>query len=53
MVESETQARRPHQEIYGFVLYLGSFIVFAAYLIWAYVPDHVLLRLGIAYYPDK
>jgi hypothetical protein len=56
MTEHETQtgqAKQPQQEIYGFVLYLGSFIVFVAYLLWAYVPDPVLNRLGIAYYPDK
>ena len=52
--EAQTaQAKQPQQEIYGFILYLGSFIVLVAYLLWAYVPDPVLHRLGIAYYPDK
>lgn len=25
----------------------------AFFLLWAYVPEHVLHQLGITYYPDK
>jgi hypothetical protein len=40
-------------EVHGFVLYLASFVLFALYLLWAFVPDAVLHQLGLTYYPDK
>ncbi|KAI7899846.1 PIG-P-domain-containing protein [Cokeromyces recurvatus] len=43
----------PAYEYYGFVMYLSSFVAFGIYLIWAYVPDEILHRLGITYYPSR
>jgi len=40
-------------EIYGFVGWIGSFILYFLYLIWAFVPDSILHKLGIYYYPSK
>lgn len=39
-------SKTPTYEYYGFVLYLLSFIVFGAYLGWAYLPDSVLHQFG-------
>lgn len=40
-------------EIYGFVAWIGTFILYSLYLIWAFVPDTLLHKLGIYYYPSK
>ncbi|CAG8795459.1 31460_t:CDS:2, partial [Gigaspora margarita] len=48
-----TLSKTPTYEYYGFVLYLLSFIAFAIYLLWAYLPKEVLESLGITYYPDR
>lgn len=40
-------------EIYGFVGWIGSFILYSLYLIWAFVPDSLLHKLEIYYYPSK
>ncbi len=40
-------------EIYGFVLWITSFIVYVITLMWALVPNEYLHQLGITYYPDK
>ena len=40
-------------EIYGFVGWIGTFILYSLYLIWAFVPDSILHKLGIYYYPSK
>ncbi|RIA94172.1 PIG-P-domain-containing protein [Glomus cerebriforme] len=48
-----TLTKTPTYEYYGFVLYLSSFIAFVIYLLWAYLPDEILISLGITYYPDR
>ncbi|KAI8087790.1 PIG-P-domain-containing protein [Gilbertella persicaria] len=48
-----TTNKTPAYEYYGFVMYLSSFVAFGIYLIWAYVPDQILHRLGITYYPSR
>ncbi|POG65873.1 uncharacterized protein OCT59_011827 [Rhizophagus irregularis] len=48
-----TLTKTPTYEYYGFALYLLSFIAFVIYLLWAYLPDEVLISLGITYYPDR
>lgn len=40
-------------EVYGFVLWLSSFVLLALYLLWAFVPDAALHRLGWTYYPSR
>ncbi|KAI9481493.1 MAG: PIG-P-domain-containing protein [Benjaminiella poitrasii] len=45
--------KTPAYEYYGFVMYLSSFVAFVIYLIWSYVPDEILHRLGITYYPNR
>eukprot|EP00919_Chromeraceae_sp_WS-2016_P012863 GHVR01030122.1.p1 GENE.GHVR01030122.1~~GHVR01030122.1.p1 ORF type:complete len:121 (-),score=9.28 GHVR01030122.1:260-622(-) len=40
-------------EVYGFVFWILSFILYGLYLIWAFVPDDVLHGIGISYYPSK
>lgn len=40
-------------EIYGFVGWVSSFIIFFLYIIWAFVPDSTLHKYEIYYYPDK
>ena len=27
--------------------------MYVVYLVWAYTPEDVLVRLGVTYYPDK
>lgn len=43
----------PERGIYGFVLYLTSYVCFAIYLIWAYVPTPYLHAVGLYYWPHK
>ena len=41
-------------EFYGFFLYIASFLLLIAYLIWTLVPDKLLQNVFcIAYYPAK
>ena len=40
-------------EIYGFLVWILSPILFLVFLIWAYVPERVLIDLGIYYVPNK
>ena len=40
-------------EVYGFVSWICTFVLFLMYLIWAFVPDEILHHWGITYYPNK
>ena len=40
-------------EFYGFALYLISFVVFLAFILWAYLPDSFWERFGITYHIDR
>jgi len=37
----------------GFVTYLLAYPIAAAYVAWAYFPEHILRSAGITYYPPK
>ncbi|GAA6027128.1 hypothetical protein JCM8097_002414 [Rhodosporidiobolus ruineniae] len=43
----------PTVESQGFVLYIGSAVAYAAYLLWAFVPGAWLERAGIEWYPSQ
>ncbi|KAI9725988.1 MAG: hypothetical protein M1828_002316 [Chrysothrix sp. TS-e1954] len=43
----------PTYEYYGFVLHLGSSLVFGLFLLWSYLPTPFLHQLGLYYYPDR
>lgn len=40
-------------ELYGFFAWNLSSLLFLVFLIWAYVPEHILLKWGIYYMPSK
>ncbi|KAI8058196.1 PIG-P, partial [Syncephalis plumigaleata] len=40
-------------EYYGFAVYLISAILSVLFGLWAYLPDHLLISAGIAYFPSK
>lgn len=43
----------PSRATTGFVLYLGSSVMFVVYLVWAIVPDPILHYFGLTYLPQK
>eukprot|EP01053_Blabericola_migrator_P011443 Blabericola_migrator_1__11442@NODE_67_length_15652_cov_76_134937_g60_i0_p11_GENE_NODE_67_length_15652_cov_76_134937_g60_i0NODE_67_length_15652_cov_76_134937_g60_i0_p11_ORF_typecomplete_len155_score23_92PIGP/PF08510_12/2_1e24DUF3302/PF11742_8/0_00082DUF3302/PF11742_8/4_9e03DUF3302/PF11742_8/8_2e03CCSMST1/PF15013_6/0_013FixQ/PF05545_11/0_048DPM2/PF07297_12/0_041HRG/PF16954_5/0_2_NODE_67_length_15652_cov_76_134937_g60_i01316813632 len=47
------QKQETSVEVYGFVSFLLSHVVFVIYLIWAFIPDKVLEQYGITHYPTK
>jgi phosphatidylinositol N-acetylglucosaminyltransferase subunit P len=48
-----SKKKGPKAEVYGFVIWFSSFILFIFWLIWACVPDEILHKLHITFYPDK
>ncbi|WPK25397.1 hypothetical protein PUMCH_002710 [Australozyma saopauloensis] len=42
-----------YAEYKGFFIYVSSAVALIFYILWILVPDLVLLKLGISYYPDK
>mmetsp|Transcript_41001 Transcript_41001/g.131102 ORF Transcript_41001/g.131102 Transcript_41001/m.131102 type:complete len:96 (-) Transcript_41001:154-441(-) len=52
---SPTSGRRGARpaEVYGFVGWVTSVVLFVVYLTWAYLPEPVLVQLGFVYYPSN
>ena len=40
-------------EVYGFVLFLFTFVSYAIYIVWAFLPEDTLHSIGFTYYPSK
>jgi phosphatidylinositol glycan class P protein len=40
-------------EAYGFVLWMTTFVIYIVFALWAYLPEHMLIGLGVTYYPSK
>lgn len=40
-------------EVYGFVAWVTSGVLYFLYLLWAFLPNAWLEAVGITYYPDK
>ncbi|KAJ1925036.1 hypothetical protein IWQ60_004817 [Tieghemiomyces parasiticus] len=47
------EPKTPKYEIYGFFIYIMSYLGFALFVVWAYVPDVILHSIGIQYYPSR
>ncbi|CEP01924.1 PIG-P domain-containing protein [Plasmodiophora brassicae] len=40
-------------EVAGFVLWIASYVSFVLFLLWAFIPERILHRAGVYYYPSK
>ncbi|TRM62244.1 PIG-P [Schizophyllum amplum] len=40
-------------EFYGFVAWTSTYLLFGLYLLWALLPDALIIRLGIDWYPSR
>jgi hypothetical protein len=41
-----SNARPNSTEVYGFVLWISTFVAFAGFILWAYLPESTLIDLG-------
>jgi len=53
MSEEASPAPTPGRCIYGYVLFLASNFALFLYLFYALMPDHILIDLGVTYFPSK
>lgn len=48
-----TSSRQASLEVYGFAIWILSFVGFGLYLLWAYLPEELLHQIGWTYYPSQ
>ena len=48
-----TAHRRDPTAIHGFVAWIAIHIAFTIFVLWAYTPEHILIGLGVTYFPAK
>ena len=46
-------APTPSRAVYGFVMWLASYLSLLLYLLWAILPDHLLQLAGLEFLPQK
>jgi len=51
-MQQQQLGKSANNEVYGFVFWITSFLCYGLYLLWAFLPDTVLVQLGVTYYPD-
>eukprot|EP01117_Protostelium_nocturnum_P005419 TRINITY_DN1964_c1_g1_i1.p1 TRINITY_DN1964_c1_g1~~TRINITY_DN1964_c1_g1_i1.p1 ORF type:complete len:129 (+),score=29.13 TRINITY_DN1964_c1_g1_i1:60-446(+) len=44
---------RTKNEVYGFVGWIMTFVIYIAWFLWAFLPESTLRSYGIEYYPNK
>lgn len=47
----EHRSRAP--ELYGFVTWSSTSVLFVVYLLWALLPDEYIIWLGVKWYPSR
>ncbi|RDX43134.1 PIG-P-domain-containing protein [Lentinus brumalis] len=48
---ADSRSRAP--EFYGFVAWTSTYLLFVLYLLWAFLPDELILALGVSWYPNR
>jgi phosphatidylinositol glycan class P protein len=48
---AENKSRAP--EFYGFVAWTSTYLLFIIFVLWAFLPDSVIIWLGITFYPNR
>ena len=51
LAPTESRSRAP--EFYGFVAWTSTYLLFALYLLWAFLPDDIIVALGVSWYPNR
>jgi phosphatidylinositol glycan class P protein len=51
VLPEEYRSRAP--EFYGFVAWTSTYLLFALFILWAFLPDSLILWLGITWYPNR
>jgi len=41
------------KEVYGFICWITTFVAYGSYILWAYLPEHILKSMGVYYFPKK